>query len=78
MSRVETAHWVEKDRRQLRPVYHPNSHANPLVIERGQGVWLYTTDDQEILDGMAGLWNATVRQSRHQWLRAIEWYPDFR
>jgi adenosylmethionine-8-amino-7-oxononanoate aminotransferase len=60
MSKPETANWIEKDRQQLHPVYHPKSHADPLVIERGQGVWLYTTDGQEILDGMAGLWNVNV------------------
>jgi adenosylmethionine-8-amino-7-oxononanoate aminotransferase len=57
MSASDTATWVEKDRRQLHPVYHPKSHINPLVVERGEGVWLYTTDGQKILDGMAGLWN---------------------
>lgn len=60
MSKSETAQWIERDRKQLHPVYHPKSHAEPLVIERGQGVWLYTTDGQEILDGMAGLWNVNV------------------
>ncbi len=60
MSKPETAYWIERDRKQLHPVYHPKSHENPLVIERGEGVWLYTTDGQEILDGMAGLWNVNV------------------
>lgn len=55
-----TAQWVEKDRKQLHPAYHPKSHVNPLVIERGEGVWLYTTDGQKILDGMAGLWNVNA------------------
>jgi len=57
MNATDTATWVEKDHRQLHPVYHPKAHVNPLVIERGEGVWLYTTDGQKILDGMAGLWN---------------------
>jgi len=52
--------WLEKDKQQLHPVYHPKSHANALVIERGEGVWLYTADGQKILDGMAGLWNVNV------------------
>lgn len=51
---TNTASWIEKDKKQLHPVYHPKSHANPLVVERGEGVWLYTTDGQKILDGMAG------------------------
>ena len=52
--------WIQKDRKQLHPTYHPKSHANPLVIEHGEGVWLYTVDGQKILDGMAGLWNVNV------------------
>lgn len=60
MNKSETARWIEQDRHQLHPVYHPKSHAEPLVIERGEGVWLYTTDGQQILDGMAGLWNVNV------------------
>ena len=60
MTKPNTATWIEKDKKQLHPVYHPKSHVNPLVIERGEGVWLYTTDGQKILDGMAGLWNVNV------------------
>ena len=60
MHQQDTAKWVEKDFKQLHPTYHPKSHANPLVIERGEGVWLYTTDGQKILDGMAGLWNVNA------------------
>src|SRR5260221_8252570 len=58
--------WVEKDKKQLHPVYHPKSHANPLVIERGEGVWLYTVDGQKILDGMAGLWNVNAGYGREE------------
>ncbi len=60
MATHTTAQWVDIDKKQLHPVYHPKTHANPLVIERGEGVWLYTTDGQKILDGMAGLWNVNA------------------
>lgn len=66
MTKQTIAAWIEKDRKQLHPVYHPKSHANPLVIERGEGVWLYTTDGQKILDGMAGLWNVNVGYGREE------------
>src|SRR6266498_3047486 len=66
MSNIDTAMWVEKDRKQLHPVYHPKSHADPLVIERGEGVWLYTVDGQKILDGMAGLWNVNAGYGREE------------
>lgn len=66
MINQDTAAWIEKDKKQLHPIYHPNSHANPLVVERGDGVWLYTTDGQKILDGMAGLWNVSVGYGREE------------
>ena len=66
MSKQDTATWIEKDRKQLHPTYHPKSHTNPLVIERGEGVWLYTTDGQKILDGMAGLWNVNAGYGREE------------
>ncbi len=66
MSKQDTATWIEKDKKQLHPTYHPKSHTNPLVIERGEGVWLYTTDGQKILDGMAGLWNVNAGYGREE------------
>lgn len=66
MPKQDTAVWIEKDKKQLHPTYHPKSHANPLVIERGEGVWLYSTDGQKILDGMAGLWNVNAGYGREE------------
>ncbi len=51
---------VEKDKLQLHGLHHPKKHQNPIVIERGEGVWLITTDGRRVLDGMAGLWNVNV------------------
>lgn len=62
--------WIQKDHYQLHPTYHPNSHKNPLVIERGEGVWLYTVDGQKILDGMAGLWNVNAGYGREELAQA--------
>ena len=70
MSKPTTANWIEKDRRQLHPVYHPKSHIDPLVVERGEGVWLYTTDGQKILEGMAGLWNVNAGYGNEELARA--------
>lgn len=66
MASHDTLNWIEKDKNQLHPTYHPKSHATPLVIERGEGVWLYTTDGQKILDGMAGLWNVNAGYGREE------------
>ena len=62
--------WVEKDKKQLHPVYHPKSHIDPLVVDHGEGVWLYTTDGQKILDGMAGLWNVNAGYGREELAQA--------
>jgi len=70
MNKPETAHWIEKDRQQLHPVYHPKSHLDPLVVDHGEGVWLYTTDGQKILDGMAGLWNVNVGYGNEELAKA--------
>ncbi len=70
MTKQDTAAWIEKDKKQLHPTYHPKSHVNPLVIERGEGVWLYTTDGQKILDGMAGLWNVNAGYGREELAKA--------
>lgn len=51
---------VELDKQQLHPLHHPSRHVNPLVVERAEGVWLYTADGRQILDGMAGLWNVNI------------------
>ncbi len=70
MTVLDVQFWIEKDRYQLHPVYHPKSHANPLVIERGEGVWLYTVDGRKILDAMAGLWNVDVGYGRQELAQA--------
>jgi adenosylmethionine-8-amino-7-oxononanoate aminotransferase len=62
--------WVEKDKKQLHPTYHPKSHIDPLVVERAEGVWLYTTDGQKVLDGMAGLWNVDAGYGREDLAKA--------
>ncbi|MEP7200805.1 MAG: aspartate aminotransferase family protein, partial [Chloroflexota bacterium] len=51
---------VEKDKKQLHPLHHPKRHTDPLIVERADGVWLYTTDGRKVLDGMAGLWNVNI------------------
>ncbi len=61
---VSHAALVEHDQRQLHPLQHPSKHADPLVVERAEGVWLYTTDGRKVLDGMAGLWNVNAGYGR--------------
>jgi len=57
---VDHAKLMEQDKHQLHPLQHPNRHKDPLMVESGEGVWLYTTDGRKVLDGMAGLWNVNI------------------
>lgn len=66
----QTQTWIEKDKKQLHPTYHPKTHANPMVIEKGEGVWLHLTDGRKILDGMAGLWNVNAGYGREEIAKA--------
>ncbi len=63
---LNTANLIEQDRKQLHPLYHPKFHQDPLIVERGEGVWLYTLDGKKILDGMAGLWNVNAGYGRSE------------
>src|SRR5262245_63472745 len=48
--------------RDIETVVHPYTNlatfrdTGPLVIERGQGVFIYDSDNKPYIDGMAGLW----------------------
>jgi putrescine aminotransferase len=70
MTTFDNATLQEQDKRQLHPLQHPSTHAEPLVIERGEGVYLYTVDGRKILDGMAGLWNVNVGYGREELAQA--------
>ncbi len=69
-SQLDNATLQEQDKHQLHPLQHPKTHADPLVIERGEGVYLYTADGRKILDGMAGLWNVDVGYGREELAQA--------
>ena len=60
MSAYNHASLIEQDKRQLHPLHHPSRAENPAMVEKGAGVWLYTTDGKQILDAMAGLWNVNI------------------
>jgi adenosylmethionine-8-amino-7-oxononanoate aminotransferase len=66
MALTHRATLIEQDKKQLHPLYHPKFHQDPLIIERGEGVYLYTTEGKKILDGMAGLWNVNVGYGRKE------------
>lgn len=42
----------------------------PVVIERGKGVWLYSTDGKAYLEGMAGLWCTSLGYGNEELVEA--------
>ena len=60
MSDYNHALLIEQDKRQLHPMYHPTRTDQAVMVEKGDGVWLHTTDGRKILDTMASLWNVNV------------------
>lgn len=75
MDRNETKQWAEWDHRVL---WHPFTQMQewlgepPLLIERGEGAYLYDTEGRRYLDGVASLW-CNVHGHRHPALdRALQ------
>jgi adenosylmethionine-8-amino-7-oxononanoate aminotransferase len=50
----------------LHPLHHPSAHDHPLIFARGEGVYLYTVDGKQYIDGFAGLWNVNVGHGRKE------------
>src|SRR5437868_15528977 len=57
---LDHATLVEQDKQQLHPLHNVKRHADPLIVDHADGVWLYTTDGRKVLDGMAALWNVNI------------------
>ena len=48
----------------------PTARQQRLVIERGEGVWLKTTDGRRLLDATSSLWHANIGHGRERLARA--------
>ena len=54
-------------RRDAKAVFHPYTNAianefeGPLVITRGEGVYIWDENGKKYLEGMSGLWCASLR-----------------
>ena len=73
ISRSETERWRELDRRHhLHPFTNPAELAgrDVRVITRAEGCWLWDSEDNRILDGMAGLWCVNVGYGRAELVEA--------
>lgn len=64
-----TADLVQKDKAYLlHPVsnLHQLQETGPLVIARGDGIYLWDTEGNRYIDGFAGLWNVNVGHGRRE------------
>ncbi|GIK57972.1 MAG: aspartate aminotransferase family protein [Chloroflexota bacterium] len=56
----------------LHPLHHPNSHANPLIVESGERIYLHTVDGRTLMDGLSALWNVLVGYGRSELTAAAQ------
>ena len=58
--------------RDVETLIHPYTHlagfreTGPLILERGEGVWVYDTEGKPYLEGMAGLWCTALGYSNRE------------
>ncbi|WP_026988687.1 aspartate aminotransferase family protein [Fodinicurvata fenggangensis] len=75
LNRNSTARWRDLDvRHHLNPFSDYKTlkarDGGSRIIVRGEGVYLYDSDGQQILDGMAGLWCVNVGYGREELARS--------
>jgi putrescine aminotransferase len=62
---------VEKDRAHwVHPLYHPVAHQAPIIVERGEGIYLIGNDGKRYIDGLSALWNVAVGHGRQELAQA--------
>ena len=58
---------IERDKAVVSPSY---TRGYPLVIERGQGVYIYDSNGKPYIDGMAGLWCTALGHGNEELVEA--------
>jgi 4-aminobutyrate---pyruvate transaminase len=62
--------------RDVETLIHPYTHlagfreTGPLILERGEGVWVYDTEGRPYIEGMAGLWCTALGYSNSELVEA--------
>ena len=62
--------------RDIETLVHPYTNlatlreTGPLILERGQGVWVYDTDGKGYIEGMAGLWCTALGHGNEELIEA--------
>jgi putrescine---pyruvate transaminase len=67
MTEFNITELLQQDRQHLlHPLHHPDDHAKPLVLVKGEGAVIWDAQGGEYLDGLAGLWNTNVGHGRRE------------
>jgi 4-aminobutyrate--pyruvate transaminase len=73
---METAMLSNQATRDVETLIHPYTQlasfrdTGPLVLERGEGVWVYDSAGKGYIEGMAGLWCTALGYSNHELVEA--------
>jgi len=59
----DRAHWVH-------PLHHPVAHQTPILVDRGEGIYLLGHDGKRYIDGLSALWNVAVGHGRTELAQA--------
>ncbi|MBI4670998.1 MAG: aspartate aminotransferase family protein [Chloroflexi bacterium] len=66
-----TSQLIESDTEHLiHPLHHPSFQRAPRIWVKGQGALIYDADGNELIDGLAGLWNVNVGHGRRELAQA--------
>src|SRR5688572_10106417 len=50
----------------IHPLYHPLAQKNAIILERGEGVWLFDVNGNRYIDGLSSLWNVNAGHGRRK------------
>jgi putrescine---pyruvate transaminase len=50
----------------IHPLYHPAAQRNAVIIERGEGVWLWDVNGNRYMDALSSLWNVNAGHGRRE------------
>lgn len=72
MSKIETANWHKDIAHLVHPYSNLDAHATrgPTVITRGEGCYIYDEQGKRYLEGMSGLWCASLGFSEKRLVQA--------
>jgi putrescine aminotransferase len=50
----------------IHPLYHPQAQKNAVILERGEGVWVWDINGNRYMDALSSLWNVNAGHGRRE------------